>query len=213
MDFCVKFSDLDSYVALLGDPQSWTKIQTDPIDADRFCEACKDRLASRANRFPPLRCITVRRFFSRIQDTCLTRPVKVKLHPFQRGYGYMLDRGEIHILSDLLFRSTQGKFIAVLLHETAHLVLSQGASYHRLLQLDLAFAETYLKDRHDECLKAITPVEFFAQQIANRWMEALVARLPQGKLRSCLHRELAMMDKKLSSAIETLNKTYTNTQI
>lgn len=212
LDLYVKFSDLNSFVTLLNDTKSWKELWADPIMEDSFYDACSRYLVSYANRFPLFRCITIRLFFSRVQR-CLKSPIKVKIHPFRQGYGYMLDRGEVHILSDLLFRSTHGRFISVLLHETAHIVLSRSESYDKLLQLDLLFAETYLKDQHNELLKTITPVEFFTQQLADHWMEKLVDRIPDSKRKAPISGEISMMQEKLLSAIDTLNKIYANTKI
>ena len=125
----------------------------------------------------------------------------------------MLDCGEVDILSDLLFRTTHEKFISVLLHETAHIVLSQWHSYDKLLQLDLSFAETYLKGQHDPLLKTITPVEFFAQLLADNWTEKLAHQLPNSTLKAALLNELTGMHEKLLSAVDTLNDLYRKTNL
>lgn len=170
-----------------------------------FFYACDRYLLSRVNRVKPIRLFTVRRFYSHIQS-CFANPVKVIVHPFKRGYGYMLDRGEVHILADLLFQAPHVSFITVLLHETAHIVLSQSERYGELLQLDATFAETFLKGQYSGSLKTVTPIEFFAQLLADQWLSKVAEQISDVSLKESVQKELDRTRSKLLSAIDILNE-------
>lgn len=197
--------DLDSYIDMLGSSDLWSDLMPAPIMDDVFYDACNKFLASKVNKISALRCLAVWLFYSSIKRKCFDNRLKIKLHPLTKGYAYMLDRGEIHILSDLLFKSTHSWFVSVLLHETAHVVLSQNDSYKRLLQLDVIFAERFFKDQHNEILKIVTPVEFYAQYIADVWTLEIVKRTRNEKFGAAMSGEVDKNRIKLLSAIETLN--------
>lgn len=199
------FSDTDGFVDLLNSPHAWDAFRLDWAAEGVFFSACEKYLLPRINRAPIIRCFTVRYFYSHLQQ-CFADRIKVKLHPFRRGYGYLLDRGEVHILADLLFKAPHVRFISVVLHETAHVALSQWDSYDKLQQLDVLFAERYLKDQHNGLLKTVTPVEFFAQLLANQWMRAAAELTSDLELKESVKKETDRMRSKLLSATERLSE-------
>lgn len=205
LDLQFNFSDTDAFVDLLNSPNLWKELPFGRTTDDAFSKACEKYLLSGINRVKVIRGFTVRCFYSHVK-TCFSEPVKVKIHPFRSGYGYMLDRGEVHILADLLFKAPQMEFISVLLHETAHIALSQWDCYHKLLQLDALFAEKYFKDQHNSLLSTVTPVEFYAQLLADHWLRQAAARSSGGKWEAPVQKQLQGMQQKLLSAVALLNK-------
>ena len=205
LDLQFNFSDMDAFVDLLNSPDLWKELPFGGTEDDAFYKACNKYLLSGIHRIKVIRGFAVRCFYSRIR-TCFSEPVKVKIHPFRSGYGYMLDRGEVHILADLLFQTPQMEFISVLLHETAHIALSQWDCYDKLLQLDALFAEKYFKNQHNSLLRTVTPVEFYAQLLANHWLRQAVALSPGSKWEAPVQKQFQGMQKKLLSAVDLLNK-------
>lgn len=198
--------DLNAYIDMINCQTEWLD-SVRLTDDEAFYGACEKYLLPKINRLRILRCSNARRFFSQLSERKVISPVKVKVHPFRKGWAYMLDRGEIHLLSDLIYKSGATEFIAVLLHECAHVVLSQTDSYSGLLSLDMQFAQKYLKGQHDELLKAITPVEFFAQLVSLRWFTELSKRSAHQVTKKSLDDEGRKIFQKLDSAVELLNTT------
>lgn len=197
-------SDLNGYIDMLFSPDPWARIDLQIASDDAFFCACRKHLLSPINRLTLARCLTARSFYRSIGTKCLKAPVKVKLHPLTKGYAYMLDRGQVHIGSNLLFRSNQITFVSVLLHETAHVVLSQEPFYNSLLQLDLRFAERFFPGQHNELLKTVTPVEFYAQYITDLWCAELAAQISDKRLKKALSEEIVKSREKLTAAIALL---------
>lgn len=168
-------SDLNGYIGMLFGSDPWANLDYNLQTNDTFFYACRKYLLSPVNRITLFRCFTTRAFCTAIEKNCLCAPIKVKLHPFSEGYAYMLDRGEVHVGSNLLFSSNQIAFISVLLHEIAHIILSQDSSYSHLLQLDRLFAEHFFAGQHNELLKTVTPIEFYAQFITDVWCAELAS--------------------------------------
>jgi hypothetical protein len=210
LDLRFDFSDINGYVDMLNSSNSWDELPLFSTMDDTFYNACEKYLTTRINRVKLLRCFTVRCFYSHIQR-CFANRIKVKVYPFRRGYGYMLDRGEVHILADLLFKAPHMRYISVLFHETAHVALSQCDSYDELLQLDILFAEKYLKNQYNGLLKTVTPVEFLAQLLANQWMRRVAEQISDPRLKESVGKEIDWMHSKLLLAVDTLNEIRINT--
>jgi len=196
--------DLHGYLDILRCPDNWFDLPIHTTTDALFYETCSKHLLSSANAARIVRIFSVRRFYAVIGKAGFIGQTTIRLHPFKKGYAYMLDRGELHLLSDLLLRSTLADFLSVILHETAHLRISTADSYEQLLQLDLLFAENFLKNRQDTLLKTITPVEFFAQIMSVGWLKELARRIPEGRIQSVLKEETEKAVNKLLSAVSLL---------
>lgn len=197
-------SDLNSYIGMLFSSDPWAELDSELQTNDAFFHACRKYLLSPVNRITFFRCFTTHAFCSAIGKKCLCAPIKVKLHPFSKGYAYMLDQGEVHVGSNLLFGSNQITFISVLLHEIAHIVLSQDSCYDRLLQFDHCFAERFFSGQYNELLKTVTPIEFYAQFITDLWCVELASQITDKRLKKLFSEEFTKSREKLTAAISLL---------
>lgn len=193
-------SDLQTYQALLAQPSSWGDILPDaPAFAEFFDELV--RFSSlRFAGFLPSKICALKRLYRRTVALMGRPAIKVKFHLIRAGHTYMLDSGEVHFCKQFLFSTPFEKNVAMALHELAHVYLSGLEGYAQLLALDSEFVD-YLKSPSQT---VIAPVEFYANILANRWLAAVVERLPNRQRALALEAEIALVQEKLAKAIEQL---------
>ena len=193
-------SDVQTYQNLLAEPSLWQEMAENVTLPDVFWDELVRFSSLRLVACLPCKIFALKRLFHRTMQALGLPKVKVKFHPFRAGHTYMLDRGEVHFCKQFLFSTPFEKNVAMALHELAHVYLSGLEGYSQLLALDSEFVD-YLKSPSQT---VIAPVEFYANILANRWLAAVVERLPNRQRALALEAEIALVQEKLAKAIEQL---------
>ena len=101
-----------------------------------------------------------------------------------KNRAYMTDKGELHLTSGFLLKSSFPRIVKVLLHELSHLALLGMQGYDSLLLLDAAFLQAFGQE-----WAHLSPVELYATTLSLPLLESLLCLLEDGQNKRLLKKE------------------------
>lgn len=134
----------------------------------------------------------VRRWFASLCKEGYLLRCRLRIRKTMRRLAYMDDGGNVWVSWGLLFASC-GAFVKYVMHETAHLWLSQCANYDDLLAADRRYFAAH--GRGEDALRR-SPVECYATMLSIRIMQAAAEAPVGGKMRRLLREQIAVETQK-----------------
>ncbi len=127
------------------------------------------------DRFTITRGRRVKKLFLELFNEGVIPRVSVGFFKNSEQKAYMTDDGRVYFSKRLLHRASTKKFVTIMTHELAHVILSSYNGYDSLLLLDREF----LKE-HESCV-VISPVELYATSICISILEGAISLLGNNK--------------------------------
>ena len=182
-------TDLDAYLIRIADPSLFTDIT--PSDTPD----CSSIRSLRSYPFFFGKKKWIRRWFEDQAQAGFLRSAKLHFPLFSRHLCCMDDAGNVSFSIPLFFRKTDS-VIKLVLHETAHLWLSEREYYPAMLALDRAFLARF---GEEVCL---SPVEHAASRLSIKMLSWAAESADDPRLRSALLEQIAVEEKKLDECLE-----------
>ncbi len=129
----------------------------------------------RRDRFTIMRGRLVKKLFLELFDNGVIPSVSVNFFKNSVEKAYMTDDGHVYFSKRLLHRASTKKFVTIMTHELAHIILSSYNGYDSLLLLDREFLR-----EHENCV-VISPVELYATSICISILEGAISLLGDNK--------------------------------
>ena len=148
------------------------------------------KLLSLPARFYPLKKRCTRRFAEALTADELVSPFSLLFSKEKEIRAFMDDCGSLTLSRGSLLRLSAPAYLAVVLHEIAHLVLRDGADYSQLKELDRAFRDSFRERLGPDRSVRLSPIEFGADALAMSMIGELVGLCPKAKQRQRLQKEL-----------------------
>lgn len=137
-------------------------------------------------------------FYQKLSSIKYLPPIKIE---FTTGdfKAYTTDDNSLYISKKYLHSSSRSNLIITLIHESAHLYLSNQENYDKLLVLDKEYFKKYPKDSETVLT---SPVEYYADFLMNKIFLKVLLFL-KGKIKDNLSKTLA---KRKNHLEEIINK-------
>ncbi len=126
------------------------------------------------DRFTITRGRRVKKLFLKLFNEGVIPRVSVSFFKNPEQKAYMTDDGRVYFSKRLLHRASTSKFVTIMTHELAHVILSSYNDYDSLLLLDREFMEL------ENCV-VVSPVELYATSICISILEGVISLLGNNK--------------------------------
>lgn len=141
----------------------------------------------------------IKKMFAALNDTKYLHGCRVKFN-LKKSIAYMLDSGTAHFSMIFLHRASGGSVTKIVLHEIAHLWLSEREDYRNLRALDVAFRKYVIDKSGVDAyeFKEIEPIEFYAT-----WLSILL--MGAEDCNGLFAKEIGEETKKMRQSVAKLN--------